>query len=41
MGDTATARAQYTRLTEMWKGADGDRPELEAARRFLHAAGDR
>ncbi len=40
-GDTATARGQYERLIEMWKGADGDRPELEAARRFLHAAGGR
>jgi tetratricopeptide (TPR) repeat protein len=35
MGDTATARAQYTRLMEMWKSADSDRPELRAARRFL------
>ena len=35
MGDTATARAQYTRLIEMWKTADQDRPELQAARRFL------
>ena len=35
MGDTATARAQYTRLLEMWKTADQDRPELAAARRFL------
>jgi len=40
-GDSATAKAQYTRLIEMWKGADGDRPELEAARRFLHTAGGR
>jgi len=38
-GDVATAKAQYMRLIEMWKGADGDRPELQAARRFLHAAG--
>jgi hypothetical protein len=38
MGDTATARAQYTRLIEMWKSADPDRPELQAARRFLHSA---
>ena len=38
MGDTATARAQYTRLIEMWKGADRDRPELQAARRFVQAA---
>jgi tetratricopeptide (TPR) repeat protein len=37
MGDAATARAQYTRLVEMWKGADADRPELVAARRFLGA----
>jgi tetratricopeptide (TPR) repeat protein len=35
MGDTATARAQYTRLLEMWKQADADRPELIAAKRFL------
>ena len=35
MGDTGTARAQYTRLIEMWKTADPDRPELRAARRFL------
>jgi len=35
MGDQATARAQYTRLVEMWKAADADRPELQAARRFL------
>ncbi len=39
MGDTATARAQYTRLIEMWKSADRDRPELLAARRFLQSAG--
>lgn len=39
MGDTATARAQYTRLMEMWKSADHDRPELQAARRFLQSAG--
>jgi tetratricopeptide (TPR) repeat protein len=38
MGDTATARTQYTRLIEMWKSADLDRPELQAARRFLHSA---
>src|SRR5205085_5602146 len=38
MGDTATARAQYTRLIEMWKSADTDRPELRAARRFLQSA---
>jgi tetratricopeptide (TPR) repeat protein len=37
MGDTATARAQYTRLLEMWKSADRDRPELQAARRFLQS----
>jgi tetratricopeptide (TPR) repeat protein len=35
MGDAATARTQYTRLLEMWKHADHDRPELTAARRFL------
>jgi tetratricopeptide (TPR) repeat protein len=38
MEDTATARAQYTRLIEMWKSADHDRPELQAARRFLQSA---
>jgi tetratricopeptide (TPR) repeat protein len=38
MGDTATARAQYTRLLEMWKNADPDRPELQAAQRFLQSA---
>jgi tetratricopeptide (TPR) repeat protein len=37
MGDTVTARAQYTRLIEMWKSADPDRPELLAARRFLQS----
>ena len=31
-GDTATARAQYTRLIEMWKSADRDRPELRGRR---------
>jgi hypothetical protein len=39
IGDTATARAQYTRLIDMWKSADDDRPELQAARRFLQSAG--
>jgi tetratricopeptide (TPR) repeat protein len=39
MGDTATARTQYTRLIEMWKSADQNRPELQAARRFLQSAG--
>ena len=38
MGDTATARAYHTRLLEMWKGADPDRPERQAALRFLEAA---
>jgi tetratricopeptide (TPR) repeat protein len=38
MGDTATARAQYARLIEMWANADDDRPELRAARRFLQSA---
>ncbi|MDP9323036.1 MAG: tetratricopeptide repeat protein [Acidobacteriota bacterium] len=38
MGDTATARAQYARLIEMWKSADRDRPELQAAQRFLRSA---
>jgi tetratricopeptide (TPR) repeat protein len=37
MGDTATAKAQYTRLVDMWKSADSDRPELVAARRFLQS----
>jgi hypothetical protein len=39
MGDTATARAQHSRLIEMWKSADPDRPELRAAQRFLQSAG--
>jgi tetratricopeptide (TPR) repeat protein len=38
MGDIATARAQYTRLIEMWRNADPDRPELQVARRFLKLA---
>jgi tetratricopeptide (TPR) repeat protein len=38
MGDTAAARAQYTRLADLWKSADADRPELQAARRFLQVA---
>jgi tetratricopeptide (TPR) repeat protein len=38
MGDTGTARAQYALLIEMWKHADPDRPELQAARRFLQSA---
>jgi tetratricopeptide (TPR) repeat protein len=38
MGDTATARMQYTRLIEMWKDADRDRSELQAARRFMESA---
>ena len=38
MGDTATARAQYIRLLDMWKNADPDRPELQAAQRFLQSA---
>ena len=38
MGDTITARAQSTRLIDMWKSADPDRPELLAARRFLQSA---
>jgi tetratricopeptide (TPR) repeat protein len=39
MGDIASARTQYSRLIEMWKSADHDRPELQAARRFLQSAG--
>ena len=39
MGDRAAAREQSTRLIEMWKSADNDRPELEAARRLLTSAG--
>jgi tetratricopeptide (TPR) repeat protein len=38
MGDAATAKASYTRLIEMWPNADPDRPELQAARRFLQPA---
>jgi hypothetical protein len=34
-GDAATARTQYTRLVEMWKNADADRPELVEAKQFL------
>ena len=37
MGDNATARAQYARLLDMWKNADDDRRELQAARRFLQS----
>lgn len=37
-GDAATAKAQYSRLIEMWPHADSDRPELRAARRFLQSA---
>ena len=39
MRDTAAAREHYTRLIEMWTSADHDRPELQAARRFLGSAG--
>ena len=35
MGDVATAKAAATRLLEMWKNADSDRPELQMARRLL------
>jgi tetratricopeptide (TPR) repeat protein len=38
MGDTAAASAHYARLNDMWKSADPDRPELQAARRFLQSA---
>ena len=38
LGDKMTARTQYERLVEMWKGADPDRPELQEARRFLGSA---
>jgi tetratricopeptide (TPR) repeat protein len=41
IGDSATARAQYARLLEMWKQADDDRPELQAARRFLQQSARR
>jgi tetratricopeptide (TPR) repeat protein len=37
MGENATARAQYARLLDMWKNADDDRRELQAARRFLQS----
>jgi tetratricopeptide (TPR) repeat protein len=40
-GDRETARTQYTRLLEMWKRADSDRPELVAAQRFLNSPGAR
>ncbi len=36
MGDVVAAREHYARLLEMWKQADDDRPELQAARRFQH-----
>jgi tetratricopeptide (TPR) repeat protein len=39
MGDVATAKAAATRLLEMWKNADPDRPELQVARRLLQSAG--
>ncbi len=39
MGDVATAKAAATRLLEMWKNADPDRPELHVARRLLQSAG--
>ena len=38
MGDTATAKAQYTRLIEMWKNADPDRPSSQ--RRGVFAIGE-
>jgi Tfp pilus assembly protein PilF len=38
MGDVVAAREHYTRLLEMWKQADDDRPELQAARRFQQSA---
>jgi tetratricopeptide (TPR) repeat protein len=37
MGDLAAARTHYARLIEMWKSADPDRPELQAAQRFLRS----
>jgi Tfp pilus assembly protein PilF len=40
-GDVAMAREQYTRLLEMWRHADADRPELLAARRFLQQSASR
>jgi predicted Zn-dependent protease len=39
MGDVVTARAEYIRLIEMWKGADPDRPELQTALRFVQSGG--
>jgi tetratricopeptide (TPR) repeat protein len=41
MGDTATAKAQYARLIDMWPNADPDRPELQMARRFLRGSAQR
>jgi tetratricopeptide (TPR) repeat protein len=35
MGDRETATRRYTEFLEVWRGADRDRPELVAARRFL------
>jgi tetratricopeptide (TPR) repeat protein len=37
LGDSETARARYTEFLDLWKGADTDRPELAAARRYLTA----
>ncbi len=34
-GDTATARATYTKLLEQWKQADANLPELREARDYL------
>ena len=34
-GDTATARATYTKLLDQWKQADANLPELREARDYL------
>ena len=36
-GDTATARATYTKLLDQWKEADADLPELREARDYVKA----
>jgi hypothetical protein len=39
MGDRATATKRYQEFLALWKRADGDRPELMTARRYLDAEG--
>jgi tetratricopeptide (TPR) repeat protein len=35
LGDKSKAKANYEKLIALTKGADGDRPELAAAKRYL------